>query len=212
MSKIAVIGAGPYVKNIEEIVRALNEHRNEKLEIIGFIDSDETKAHEEFWGYKVLGGIEVLGDIAGPVGLISVISAGGRRRMFEKAKNYDVTFPNLIHPSAEVSPQAKLGKGNVIAQRTIIAPKVKVGDFNKINYSVAIGHHCRVGDYNTLNGLSHLTGMSTITNGCFVGPGAVIFNEVTIHPNVTVGANAVVRNDIPEGTTAVGVPARILPK
>jgi serine O-acetyltransferase len=46
-------------------------------------------------------------------------------------------------------------------------------------------------------------------DGVFVGAGARILGEITIGSGAQVGANAVVLKDVPEGATAVGVPAVI---
>lgn len=43
-----------------------------------------------------------------------------------------------------------------------------------------------------------------------IGAGAVILYNVKIGRNAKIGANAVVTKDVPEGATAVGVPARII--
>lgn len=45
-----------------------------------------------------------------------------------------------------------------------------------------------------------------------IGAGAKILNSVTIDNHAKIGANAVVLSDVPEGATAVGVPARIIIK
>jgi serine O-acetyltransferase len=45
----------------------------------------------------------------------------------------------------------------------------------------------------------------------FLGTGAKVLGEITLGNNVTIGANAVVLCDVPDGFTAVGVPARLLP-
>ena len=42
----------------------------------------------------------------------------------------------------------------------------------------------------------------------FIGAGSKIVGAVTIGSNVKIGANAVVTKDIPDGVTAVGVPAK----
>jgi serine O-acetyltransferase len=44
----------------------------------------------------------------------------------------------------------------------------------------------------------------------FVGSGAKILGGVRIGSNVRIGANAVVVRDVPDGATAVGVPARVM--
>jgi serine O-acetyltransferase len=44
----------------------------------------------------------------------------------------------------------------------------------------------------------------------FVGAGARIIGGVTLGSDVRIGANAVVVKDVPDGATAVGVPARVV--
>ncbi len=48
-----------------------------------------------------------------------------------------------------------------------------------------------------------------IGNNVFIGTGAKILGNITIGDNVNIGANAVVLKDVPDGATAVGVPAKI---
>ena len=50
----------------------------------------------------------------------------------------------------------------------------------------------------------------TLGKNVMIGAGAVIIGGVTLGDNVKVGANAVVTTDIPEGKTAVGIPARVI--
>jgi serine O-acetyltransferase len=44
----------------------------------------------------------------------------------------------------------------------------------------------------------------------FIGAGAKILGGVRIGSHVKIGANAVVTKDLPEGATAVGIPARVI--
>jgi serine O-acetyltransferase len=43
-----------------------------------------------------------------------------------------------------------------------------------------------------------------------IGAGAKVLGPVTIGNHARIGANAVVIDDVPEGATAVGVPARVI--
>lgn len=45
-----------------------------------------------------------------------------------------------------------------------------------------------------------------------VGSGAKLLGGIWIGDNARIGANAVVLGDVPAGATAVGVPARIIPR
>jgi serine O-acetyltransferase len=50
----------------------------------------------------------------------------------------------------------------------------------------------------------------TIERNVRVGTGAKVLGPITLHADATVGANAVVLEDVPAGVTVVGVPARPL--
>ena len=43
-----------------------------------------------------------------------------------------------------------------------------------------------------------------------LGAGAVLLGDIKVGDNAKIGANAVVLEDIPENSTAVGAPARII--
>ena len=46
--------------------------------------------------------------------------------------------------------------------------------------------------------------------GSWLGTGVVVLSGVTIGERVTVGANSVVCDDLPDGSVAVGAPARVV--
>ena len=50
----------------------------------------------------------------------------------------------------------------------------------------------------------------TYGNNVYIGPGAKIIGSIKIGNNSVIGANAVVTNDVPEGVTVGGIPARII--
>lgn len=49
-----------------------------------------------------------------------------------------------------------------------------------------------------------------LRRGCYIGAGALLLPGVTIGERAVVGAGAVVTRDVPPGTIAVGVPARVV--
>ncbi len=84
-----------------------------------------------------------------------------------------------------------------------------------IDGAVSIGPNCSIAPFVTL-GLN--TGGPDVSfegpkigRFVFIGTGAKILGGVTIGDNARIGANSVVMIDVPENSTAVGVPARILP-
>lgn len=57
---------------------------------------------------------------------------------------------------------------------------------------------------------SNKNSFTVIGKNVSIGAGAVILKNVKIGNNVKIGANAVVTKDVPDNTTVVGVPARII--
>lgn len=51
-----------------------------------------------------------------------------------------------------------------------------------------------------------------IGKNCIIGSGACILGDIVIGDNCKIGANAVVMENIPDNSTAVGVPAKIIEK
>lgn len=49
-----------------------------------------------------------------------------------------------------------------------------------------------------------------IGNDVFIGAGAVLIGNIRIGNNCVIGANAVVMQDLPDHSTAIGVPAKII--
>lgn len=101
-----------------------------------------------------------------------------------------------------------------------IHPGATIGRSIMIDHGmgVVIGETAEVGDrvvlYQgvTLGGTGNHTGKRhpTIGNDCFIGSGAKILGPVTLGARVKVGANSVVLRDIPEDSTVVGIPGKVV--
>ncbi len=102
----------------------------------------------------------------------------------------------------EIHPAAKIGKNFFIDHGTgvVIGETTVIGD-NVILYQGV-----------TLGGTGKETGKRhpTLGNNIMVGAGAKILGSVTIGDNTKIAAGAVVLNDIPENSTAVGAPAKVV--
>lgn len=94
----------------------------------------------------------------------------------------DVKFP---HPTAIV-----IGEGCVVEEGVTLYQSVTLGGARK-------------GDWQANN-------YPTIGANSTLFAGAVVAGAVRIGRNCTIGANAVVLTDIPDGATAVGAPARVV--
>jgi serine O-acetyltransferase len=75
---------------------------------------------------------------------------------------------------------------------------------------VRIGANCLIFQQVTLGTGGKKPGVPTLGGRVDVGAGAKILGGVQIGDYVRIGANAVVLDDVPGGSTAVGVPARLV--
>ncbi len=117
---------------------------------------------------------------------------------------------------------------NLCRRLTMLLASVSIGDFVTIgpglllnhgqvtiDGKVTIGRFCNIAPYVTIGLDTGGPGPSLVGpalgNYVFVGTGAKILGPVTIGDNARIGANAVVMCDVPANSTAVGVPARIIP-
>lgn len=88
-----------------------------------------------------------------------------------------------------------------------------VGHFGGIilHSDVKMGENCSVGPGVLLGTRGGgVKGVPVIGHHVYIGVGAKVLGGIHIGDHAKIGANAVVLNDIPEGATAVGIPARIL--
>jgi serine O-acetyltransferase len=94
-----------------------------------------------------------------------------------------------------------IGPGLFIShgQATILSAE-RIGSNLQVHQGVTIGWDYR-GDRRPVIG-----------DGVFIGAGAKILGAITVGDGARIGANAVVMCDVPAGTTAVGIPARIRPE
>ena len=81
-----------------------------------------------------------------------------------------------------------------------------------IGETAVIGDDCTLYHGVTLGGTSWNKGKRhpTLADGVVVGAGAKILGPITVGRGAKIGSNAVVVKDVPDGATAVGIPARIL--
>ena len=104
----------------------------------------------------------------------------------------------------EIHPGAKIGKGLFIDH----GMGVVIGE------TTEIGDNCTIYQGVTLGGTGKDTGKRhpTLGNNVMVGAGARVLGPFKIGDNTKVASGAVVLEEIPENSTAVGIPARVVRK
>lgn len=104
----------------------------------------------------------------------------------------------------EIHPGAQIGKNLFIDHGMGIV----IGETAEIGDNCTIYHQVTLGGTGKDKGKRH----PTLGNNVLVSTGAKVLGPITIGDNSKIGANAVVLHSIPENSTAVGIPAKIVKK
>lgn len=133
-----------------------------------------------------------------------------RERKIQLLDSMQVPVATIVHPTAVISPNARVAKGTSVFANAVINTNASVGVGCIVNTSAIVEHDCVVGDYVNICPKAAMAGHTRIGRKTFLGIGSTVIDEIEVGSHVTLGAGAVVIKDIPDGVVAVGVPARII--
>lgn len=208
MNKLVIVGAGGMGRTMYDLAKESIGYGDE-FEITGFID-DNVDALNDFENYPPLLG--TIKDYQPKADEVFVCSIGGHSRkicienlLFKGAK-----FISLIHKTARIGTNVKIGKGTLIGAYTTIAADAELGDFNFIQSMTIIGHDCKIGSWNRIDSQVMMVGATTIGNNNMIHTGAMINHNVHIGNDCTIGACSFVTMNVESGTTLFSAPARRL--
>jgi UDP-perosamine 4-acetyltransferase len=161
-----------------------------------------------------LGGDDAIAALAGEghafaLGFGFVVATGATRRAYVLELLSAAELVTIVHAAATVSPTASVGAGTFVAAAAVLGTEVQVGRATIVNTGALIDHDCVIGDNVHLAPGVVLSGGVTVGANTLIGVGATVIQGITIGSGVVVGAGAVVVSDLPDGITAIGVPARI---
>ena len=208
MKNLIIIGAGGMGRTIYS--NALESvGYGETFTVKGFID-DNLAALDNFENYPPIVG--TIRDYQPQPDDVFVSSRGGasRRACMEEIIRRGGEFMELVHQTARIYQNAKLGKGNFIGAFSVIGNDAVVGDYNMIQSYTVIGHDARIGNWNRID--THVTcvGGIVIEDETNIHTGAVISHNVTVGTGAHVGALSFVIRKVKAGTTVCGNPAKKL--
>jgi len=198
--RFLVIGVGGLAKEMTDLVVALGH------EVTAYFTEKEAVILHPLEGVTI---INDLDDAQCDAALIAIGNTSARQRFFEQlAGRFEL--PTLIHPSACVSPSARIGDGVLVMQNVVLNADAEVGAGALLNVGCCVAHDCHVGAYSHLAPCTQMGGGSSVGAGVFCGTSAVVLPNVTVGGWSICGAGSVVTKDVPERSLAVGVPARVV--
>lgn len=204
---VIVIGGGGHAKVLASTLLLCGRN------ILGFVDPDPT--------LPPLLGIGHLGDdIAVMIysaesvelvnGVGSISSTRNRQNVFERFTRKQYHFATIVHPSAVIAPEAHLQSGVQVMAAAVVQAGCRLGDNVVINTGARVDHDCIIDSHAHVAPGATLCGAVSVGAGAHIGAGATVIQGIRIGAGSVVGAGALVIRDVPQQTTAVGVPANAM--
>tara|TARA_B100001093_G_scaffold469682_1_gene490586 strand:+ start:1034 stop:1633 length:600 start_codon:yes stop_codon:yes gene_type:complete len=192
-----VIGTGGHAKVISDILILTN------IKLAAYYDDRNIKT---FLSKNVFSPVKTI-----PEASDTIIAIGNNRIR----KRISMAHPNLnykiaIHPRSVIDRSVFIDDGSVIMASVTINHSTKIGKHCIINTSSSIDHDCNINDFTHISPGAVLCGGVHISEGAQVGANSVISPNIKIGKWATIGAGAVIINDIPEYAVVVGNPGKII--
>lgn len=214
LKKLILFPFGGNSREAHLSVLAVNKIRK-KWHVLGFIDDDPSLCGRGSCGAKVLGGKEILNKYPEA----QVLAVPGNPDNYLKRchiiENLDIDpgrFVTIIHPGADISPDAKIGHNTIVMANVVISPGVSVGNHCVILPNTVISHESAIGDYSLLGSNVSISGSVKIGHTCYVGSGSRLKDGISIGEKSLIGLGSNVISDIGKGLVSAGNPARIIRK
>ena len=199
MSSLIIIGASGHGKVVADIAKLCG------YENISFLDDNDSI--DKCDGYNIVGKTSDYAQFDCDF-FVAIGNQKIRSKIHNQLKNDNKNIVTLIHPSAVVSQNVKIGTGSVVMAGAVINTCASIGEGCIINTCASVDHDNVIGDFVHISVGSHLAGTVTVGDNSWIGIGAVVSNNIDICSNCFIGAGAVVVKNIEEEGTYIGVPAK----
>lgn len=206
MKTLAIFGAGGLGVEILEMARIVNERDNRWD---GYIFVNNGDAVDPVCGVEVMGIDTALSKY--PDSLEAVIAVGEptlRAKIAREIEDNHLPKATIIYPSVYIPASAVIGDGVCIFPGAYVSTNVVIKDNVLVSPNAVIGHDNVIDNNVILSSTSVLCGMVHVKESGYIGPGAIVKENLTVGHFSVAAMGSVVFKDIEDGALAIGNPAR----
>jgi sugar O-acyltransferase (sialic acid O-acetyltransferase NeuD family) len=205
--KLVIVGAGGFGREIYWYAMDAAA-AGSTAKVYGFTDANPRALDGFDIAAPVLGD---LAELAVEPDMAFVIAVGDpvvRMRLAGTVSQLGGSLATVIHPTAYVAPDARLGAGCVVCPFAFVGTATSIGENTALNTYASVGHDADVGAHSVLSPYATVNGGVRLGLGVFLGTHATVTPRLRVGASSKVGAGSVVMRDVPVGSLAVGSPAR----
>ncbi len=204
---LVIVGAGGHGRETLDIVEAMNDAGAAQWNFLGFVDDGEVRGDRLARREAEVVEVSEL-DPEAVRYVIGIGDPGTRETVAERMTLAGFVPAILVHPEASVGSDVRMAEGVVLASGARVTTNVSLERHSQLNVGAVVSHDCEVGAFVTFSPGTLVNGECRVGDRAFFGTGAIVTPGLKVGADAKVGAGAVVLEDVPEGATVVGVPAR----
>ena len=206
---LVLIGCGGHASDVLSVIEACNEAAP-RYAVLGYLDDDQQADDRRVRVRQIprLGSIAEVDRLDGYY-VFGIGYPEPRSRLALRLRMADPAEA-ILHPLAGLSTNVNLSSGVVIFGGAQIGPLASISEGVMVGRGAVVGHDAVISDH-----VSVMPG-AVVSGDCFIGARAMIGANATVLEGRVVGegarlgAGAVLTRDLAPGSTAVGVPARVI--
>ena len=204
---IIVLGAGGHTKVLIDSLLAAD------INVVGITSINSHDINNKVYGINIIGNDESISRYSPEsIRLVNGIGSTGkiekRQRLFDYFKERGYSFASVVHPSAVISPDVQIDEGVQVMAGSVIQPGSVIKKNTIINTKVSVDHDCIIGAHVHLAPGVTISGGVCVEDAVHIGTGALVIQGIHIGKKCLIGAGSLVLNNIKEGSTVFGLPAR----
>jgi sugar O-acyltransferase (sialic acid O-acetyltransferase NeuD family) len=203
---IVIIGSGGHAVSVTNVAISAG------MDVMAYID--DQKAGHKLLGSPIITKEQFLERFSNLNIAVAIGDNYTRQKVYNEYKRSapECNFPALIHKSAVIGVNTKIGMGTVIMPLSNVGPHSKVGECCILNTSSSIDHDCYMMSFSSLAPRVASGGGVSIGTRAAISIGAVIRNGISIGDDSVIGANSYVHKSIMKETVAYGSPCKFVRK
>ena len=178
--------------------------------IVGFLDDRSSMLDNYNYDVPVLTSVESYMPVSDDVFLCGIGDPHEKRKYCEIILTKGGRFATLVHPTAVVGRNVRLGDGVIIAPLAVITADVSIGNCVFIGCHTICSHDNLISDWAHICGHTGLAGNVIVEDMVFIGAGVTIVPNTRISSGAYVGAGSVVLKRVRAGTKVFGNPAVVI--